>query len=746
MSNATAEEAIQETSINSFVSAFVVNLLAGLAGFTAFSLIRCRFKHVYLSNFIVHTTRLFSELSETQVQIWNRLKPSTSIYSWLSPCFKTTDEEIFDLVGFDIFVYLRFIRLCLKFFAIILPYGLLVLLPLNINGTADLKGMSSLTMGNIELKSNMYWAHFVGVWIYSVIIYFLLYREWKTFTHYRQIYLRKGYEEQYSILVTDLPAYLRNNQNLDEFLKNVFPGKVISVHVFKAVPRWSELIDAHDDMIWKYEHAEALHQHSNQRPSHKKFILFGTKYDSITFYESRLKHLHDKMTCEQNLSHASLPTAAVTFKSLQDAAIGLQTCWNNSPVTSYVTQAPAPSDVIWENIGLVKYYRTIRYVIVAICLFFLVFFWSVPVLIVSSMVSLDALQKKFSFLEGVNRLPYIVKGFIEGFLATIVLEIFFAILPDLMAYLARVEGIVSRSGVAVSCIGKLFIFQIVNKFLGILFGGALLSRLHDIIDYPTRIPQILAESMPSMANFFVKVIMLRTFTGYPMEMLSLFRVLLVSIKRKWFCKTARENNEAWQPPPVRYPGMYANNLFVFIIGISYSVLSPVVLVFVVIYFGLAYVVRFYCLIYVRKTSFKAGGKMWPKVFNRMMIGIFVFQLLMVGVFGLKENHLVSLLCLPLPVLSFMFYKFIRNNFDRSTVHLNLSLAKEIKTPEKEFLKIASEKYNRIQLPEMFALSTDKKQQTNKDEPSEDAFKTPRTSLEAIELQAIHDRNQQGQQV
>jgi hypothetical protein len=46
------------------------------------------------------------------------------------------------------------------------------------------------------------------------------------------------------------------------------------------------------------------------------------------------------------------------------------------------------------------YFRTIRYVIVSICLFFLVFFWSIPVVIVSSMVSLQALQKQFSFLKG----------------------------------------------------------------------------------------------------------------------------------------------------------------------------------------------------------------------------------------------------------------------------------------------------------------------------------------------------------
>ena len=208
MSNTTTAEEVKETSINSFISAFVLNLLVGLIGLIAFSLIRRRFKHVYLSNFVIHTTRLLSELSEAQVQIWNRLKLSNSIFSWLTPCFKLSDEEVFDLVGFDILVYFRFLRLCLKFFVITIPYGLFVLLPLNIHGAANLKGMSSLSMGNIELKSDFFWAHLVGVWAYSIIIYFLLYREWQAFTHFRQIYLRKGYEEQYSVFVTDLPAYV----------------------------------------------------------------------------------------------------------------------------------------------------------------------------------------------------------------------------------------------------------------------------------------------------------------------------------------------------------------------------------------------------------------------------------------------------------------------------------------------------------------------------------------------------------
>ena len=71
----------------------------------------------------------------------------------------------------------------------------------------------------------------------------------------------------------------------------------------------------------------------------------------------------------------------------------------------------------------------------------------------------------------------------------------------------------------------------------------------------------------------------------------------------------------------------------------------------------------------------------------MVIGILVFQFLMIGVFALKQNVLVTLFCLPLPMLTLIYYKTIRNRFDCLTHYFNLSLAKEIRTPEKEFLQV-----------------------------------------------------------
>lgn len=58
------------------------------------------------------------------------------------------------------------------------------------------------------------------------------------------------------------------------------------------------------------------------------------------------------------------------------------------------------TEYILTLILLIVFFRSGRYVIVCFALFLLVFFWSIPVFIVSSMVSLDALQKQFSFMEG----------------------------------------------------------------------------------------------------------------------------------------------------------------------------------------------------------------------------------------------------------------------------------------------------------------------------------------------------------
>ena len=99
----------------------------------------------------------------------------------------------------------------------------------------------------------------------------------------------------------------------------------------------------------------------------------------------------------------------------------------------------------------------------------------------------------------------------------------------------------------------LFVFsQIVNQFLFLSAGSAALTQLKGFVEKPANIPSLLAKSLPAQSTFFICYIMLRSFTGFSLELLRIVDLIVIPIKRRWFCYTPREDDAAWRPPPVLY--------------------------------------------------------------------------------------------------------------------------------------------------------------------------------------------------
>ena len=61
---------------------------------------------------------------------------------------------------------------------------------------------------------------------------------------------------------------------------------------------------------------------------------------------------------------------------------------------------------------------------------------------------------------------------------------------------------------------------------------------------------------------------------------------------------------------------YKDHLFVLIVGISYSVLAPLITPFLVLYFGFGYIAWMHQILCVYIPVYSTGGRMWPIVFNR----------------------------------------------------------------------------------------------------------------------------------
>lgn len=680
-------------STNKFVSSIVINLAVAVVALGLFSFLRPRLKQIYSPR------QLLLDVMFPLGKLPN------SFFAWIIPAFIASDDDVFYYAGIDALVYMRFLRLGVKISLVMMPYGIAVLLPLNYYGHGALHGLDRIAMSNVAPQSSKFWAHVISAWVYTVIICYLLYEEWKIYIVYRQEYLTNGRGHQYAVLIRDIPLKYQNELNMKSYVEELFPGQVEDVIMVEDLRKWENLIDKHDSLVWKLERSKAIYDTTGERPTHRSYPC-GTKLDSITQYERDLTTLQSKLEDDVNQEHYTLPCAFVIFRSLRMATTALQVEWDNSPLHLEKMRAPEVSNVIWSNLGVGLWRRKFCTALIYGAIFWLVFFWMTPVGFISSLIALQNLAKVVPFLEPVLSYSEFLRGIIEGFLSSITLWLFFAVLPMILEKITRFEGLPCQSEVDKSVLGKLFIFVIVNQFLFLSAGTAALTKLKEMLRKPEEIPSSLADSLPAQATFFICYIMLRSFTGFSLELLRVVDLIVIPIKRKWFCYTPREDEAAWRPPYVMYDRVYTDHLFVLILGMSYSVLAPLITPFVAIYFGFGYIAWMHQMLCVYIPVYSCGGRMWPIVFNRIIAGMIVFHLLMSGVLSLKESYAASLAMLPLPVITILFFLFIQQHCVKPSLYLSLNMASGLAEASPHFLQEVARSYVRNhRVPPAYGLSS-----------------------------------------
>ncbi|CAH3184558.1 unnamed protein product, partial [Porites lobata] len=243
--------------------------------------------------------------------------------------------------------------------------------------------------------------------------------------------------------------------------------QVEDVVIVEDLTKWQELVNERDALQWKLDHADAVHEQTGEKPTHKKFICCGTKFDSISQYGTELEAVQTKLDEETEKKHNLFPCCFVVFRSLRASTLALQSDWDNSPLEVDVIPATELASVLWNNlpIGLGLWQSRTPDLETHLFCVHLVFFWTVPVAFASTLVSLQNLTKVAPFSKPVLELNAFVKGAIEGFLSGLALLVFFAILPLVLRLFSKLEGIPTESRVDQSTLGKLFIFMVNNIYL-----------------------------------------------------------------------------------------------------------------------------------------------------------------------------------------------------------------------------------------------------------------------------------------
>ncbi|KAK9697635.1 hypothetical protein RND81_08G049900 [Saponaria officinalis] len=118
------------------------------------------------------------------------------------------------------------------------------------------------------------------------------------------------------------------------------------------------------------------------------------------------------------------------------------------------------------------------------------------------------LMKLLPFLKSVLKITEI-RTVVEAYLPQLALIIFLAMLPKLLMFLSKVEGIPSESHAVRAASGKYFYFTVFNVFVGVTLGGTLYSTFKKIEAHPNGTVKLLANSLPDSATFFLSFVALK---------------------------------------------------------------------------------------------------------------------------------------------------------------------------------------------------------------------------------------------
>jgi hypothetical protein len=183
-------------------------------------------------------------------------------------------------------------------------------------------------------------------------------------------------------------------------------------------------------------------------------------------------------------------------------------------------------------------------------------------------------------------------------------------------------------------------------FLVVAVSGSLLGFLSDAAENPKSVPTQLAQTLPRAANYFMSYVLVKALTGSSGALLQpvtlLFQIIShfsdTTPRQKWQ-RQAKLSNVEWARlfPPL-------TNIAV--IGIAFSVIAPLVLVFVSFAFAVHWMVYRYNVLYVYQTDFESGGRFFVAALNQLFTGLYVLELCLVGLFFIATGVDGRLTCIP----------------------------------------------------------------------------------------------------
>ncbi|KAI7857049.1 hypothetical protein BDC45DRAFT_603621 [Circinella umbellata] len=658
MSDSGEEQLGADNSISTFTSALWFN--AALAGgfFSAFCVLRQLRPSVYSPrSYLVEKERQPPPLPD-------------GLLGWVWTLIRTPDKDVLRSVGLDRYMVLRFLRMGIVVFTLFTLLAIPILIPVNLIDQLDSPGLNKLTMGNIRDPERI-WAHLILAIVLSVGVIYYTFRETRQYLVLRRSYLLSPeYANTVTAKMLFVPSIPDRVNNIEHLVKifNRFPGGVRRIWLTRDVKDLPDIVAERQKHVMSLESAitktiAASYKHyakkgdteledrpesripEKLRPKHRVSSLpiplpfVGRKVDSIDYYHEEIEKLNEKINDAQRSpeSYEQLSSAYIEFNQQIAAHMAAQ-CVTHS---QEMTMAPryiqiTPNDIIWENMNVKSYERLGRRGVSLLITSAIIIFWAIPVAFVQLVANIDSLSKILPFLEGLKNLPSTLVGIIQGILPAVALAILVAMVPIVFKYLSKQEGIPQKSMVDLSLLHKYFFFLFIDVVLVSTIVGGAAQAISQIIGNPLSIINILAESLPKASTFFITYVLLQSLNGTGQAILRAVPLIL-SYLLPFLSTTPRDiYMQKAKCPTITLGTLVPSHTVIFVLGLLYSTIAPLILPFVCLFFYLSYFIYLYQFLYLYEMEYESGGLAFPRAIRQVYIGLFTWQLTMVGLLAIQK--------------------------------------------------------------------------------------------------------------
>lgn len=406
---------------------------------------------------------------------------------------------------------------------------------------------------------------------------------------------------------------------------------------------------------------------------------FSRQVDAITLLEARFRVYDEAVRRLRSKGASPSFVGFVTFVDAMSAQVISQSVHYPIPAYCKTSLAPEPRDIIWNNVSIPSNERRLRQLLVSAFTFALFIFYIPPLTFLASLLSPNTIKKYLPALFDLLKRNKRLEALVSTNLPSVVLIGFNALLPLILEWSAYLQGIKAKSLIELSVLKRYHIFLLISVIFIFLITSTALGVLTDLAGNPMRIIDKLAQSLPQARHFSLSYVVFQSLAIIPLQLLQL-PVTFGRAFGRLTARTPRQYAELNAPPQLYSGSVYPAALIVFTLGILYSIVTPLITVFVTIYFGLAYLVYKYKLLFVFYRSYESRGQAWPLSSMRCLWALILFQIFQLSLFSVRKQLLLSTLMLPLIAFTFWFHHFLSKTFTDLTDFVSLSSIAEINKP------------------------------------------------------------------